>query len=275
MTDRGDSHLFLINALFLKRECLESIRCILFLLNLLEEVELVFENQSFFLISFIMSVALNACGVRPNKQVTLQPSSEVISTSAYVPATSTSTPALTPTDWISALLTTTPTMYPLPTFPPDCGTVTLGSAGTQTIDNSQKILVQGTAILCGQIYFSPIDRPKTISVLEAMIDLDTGTIDTDTADIKFCPGAGSDIFYYLCDVNSKLMKAYGLAGEKQGLPTFDDCSGISEPFESTNDNEPEFACVITNSGNVSRIKVERFNPNEALSLEISFITWEK
>jgi len=234
-------------------------------------------NRFALIILIVTSFICSSCMNERKQPLVLQVPPTIKSSFTSVPATPTPavTPTVTSTDWLSALLTKTPTMYPLPTFSPDCGTVKLGSAGTQTIDTSQKILVQGTAILCGQIYFSPVDRPKTISVIEAMIDLDTGTIGSATADIKFCPGAGSDIFYYLCDVNDVLMKAYGLTGKKQEQPTFDDCSEISRPFESTNDNEPEYACVITGAGNVSRIKVERFNPNEALSLEISFITWEK
>lgn len=226
----------------------------------------------------VTSIVLNACDNELNQSITLQPSPSM-ATSIPIPATSTSTitPTLTPTDWLSALLTTTPTRYPLPTLPPDCGTVKLGSPGTQTIDKSEKILVKGIATLCGQIYFPIVGRPETISVPEALIDLDTGRIDSDAADVEFCPGAGSDIFYYLCNVNNTLMKAYGLTGEKQKQPTFDDCRGTSEPFESTNDNETEYACVITNLDNISRIKVEQYNPlgNDDMALEISFITWEK
>jgi hypothetical protein len=165
-------------------------------------------------------------------------------------------------------------MYPLPTFLPDCGTVKLGGAGTQTTDKSQKILVQGTAILCGQIYFPVIGRPKTISVLEAMIDLDTGTIDSATADIEFCPGAGTDIFYYFCNVNNALLKEFSLLPQDPEQPTFEDCQNVIEPYSRTTDNEPKYACVITNSRNVSRIKIERYNPlDNEMSLEISFITW--
>lgn len=193
------------------------------------------------------------------------------------PVLMTSTPTLTPTDWFYALLTTTPTMYPLPTLPPDCGKVYLGNAGTQTIDNEQKIILQGTAILCGQIYFSPVDTPQTISVPEAVIDLDTGKIDFDTADIEFCPGGGSMIFYYFCNLNNSYVMQYSLNGltmEHAKEPTFADCQSIIEHLSNTSDNEPEYACVITNLGNIARIKVEQYNPIEnIMSLEISFVTW--
>jgi hypothetical protein len=44
----------------------------------------------------------------------------------------------------------------------------------------------------------------------------------------------------------------------------------------SNDNEPEYVCVITNEGHIARVKVEKYNPVEQVSsLEISFITWEE
>lgn len=209
-----------------------------------------------------------------------------LATSTPVPMASTAILTLTtpstssPTSWIIALLTTTPTMYPLPALPPDCGTAKLGSGGTQSIDNPQNILIQGTAILCGQIYFSPVAPPKTIFVIEDMIDLDAGKIDFASADIEFCPGGGSMIFYGICDMNNAFVRVYSLNGltmEHAKEPTFDECQSITAPYGNDHDNEPEYACVITNLGNVSRIKVEQYNPlgKNVMSLEISFVTWKK
>lgn len=237
------------------------------------------KSNSFLLAYLIIAgIVLNACGGKFNQPIKLTPS-PTLATST--PTLSTSTlaviPTLTPTDWFFAMLTTTPTMYPLPTLPSDCGTTKLGSAGTQTIENAQKILVQGTAILCGQIYFSPVDTPKTISVPEATIDLDTGKIDFDTADIEFCPGGGSMIFYGFCNLNNSFVRVFSLDGltmEHAKEPSFEECESGKEPG---NDNEPEYACVITSLGNISRVKVEQYNPlgDAAMALEISFITWEK
>lgn len=52
---------------------------------------------------------------------------------------------------------------------------------------------------------------------------------------------------------------------------------LQHPYGNDHDNEPEYACVITNLGNISRIKVEQYNPlgKNVMSLEISFITWER
>lgn len=226
-------------------------------------------------------IVLNACSAIQNQAPTLQPSLTLAtSTPTRTTSTLTITSTMTPTDWFIAMLTTTPTMYPLPTLPHDCGTAKLGSAGTQTIDNVQKILVQGTAILCGQIYFSPVDRPKTISVPEAMIDLDAGTIVEDYADLEFYPGAGSMIFYRFRNANNSYVMVYSLNGltmEHAKEPTFADCHDITQPIRNDHDNEPEYACVITNLGNISRIKVEQYNPlgDDAMALEISFVTWEE
>jgi hypothetical protein len=228
----------------------------------------------------IASIVLNACSASKNQTPTIQPSLTLAtSTPTRATSTLTVTPTLTPTDWFIAMLTTTPTMHPLPRLPPDCGTVKLGSAGTQTIDKLHKIIVQGTAILCGQIYFSLVDTPKTISVPEAMIDLDTGKIDSATADLEFCPGGGSMIFYGFCNANNSFLMEYSLNGitmEHAKEPTFDDCQGITKYLSADNGNEPEYACVITNLGNIARIKVEQYDPlgDEAMALEISFITWE-
>jgi hypothetical protein len=236
-----------------------------------------------FLVAFLIVViiVLNACNAEMNQSITLQSSyNTTASTSTPLTSTSTVTPTLTPTDWISALLTTTPTMYPLPTLPPDCGKAKLGGIGTQTRDKSHKILVQGIAILCGQIYFPVIGRPETISVIEGMIDLDTGTINSKTADIEFHPGAGSNIWYAIFDTNNAFVEVYSLNGltmEQVKEPTFDECQNITEHYYNAHDNAPIYACVITNLGNISRIKVEQYDPlgNETMALEISFVTWEK
>ncbi len=228
----------------------------------------------------LTSILFNSCANRQGEAVPLKVSSRIESTFTDLPATATLTfaPTLSLTFTEKRLPTATETfVYPLPTLPPDCGKISLGKAGTQTVDHSEQVLIQGTAILCGEIYFSPTVRPRTIPVVEGKLDLDTGTVDVNAADIEFCPGAGSDIFYYLCDINNVLMKAYGFTGEKQEQPTFEDCSEIAQPFESTNDNEPVYACVITNSGNIARRKVEKSDPlgEYVLAWEISFITWEK
>jgi hypothetical protein len=228
-----------------------------------------------------ISIVLNSCGGSMNQSITLQPSPS-LATSTPVPITSTLTvsPTFSPTDWIGALLTTTPPIYPLPTLPPDCGTVKLGDAGTQTIDNSQKILVQGTAIICGQVYtdtYGALWHP--VAIVESMLDLDTGTFGLESADIQFCPGGGTDIFYALCNINETFVEVYSLNGltmERAKEPTFDECQGIARPYYNAHDNVPEYACVITKLGNVSRIKVEIYNPlgDDVMSLGISFITWE-
>ena len=240
------------------------------------------KDNHFLLACLIIAViALNACGGEFNQPINLTPS---LTLAAYTPTPATSTltgtPTLTPTDWFIAMLTTSPTMYPIPTLPPDCGTVKLGSAGTQIIDNTQKILVQGTAILCGQIYFSPVDTPKNISVIEGMIDLDTGTFNAEDADIRFCPGGGSTIFYYFCDINDTAVRKYRFLFENGKLlepeqPPFEECLG-TKPYSGINDDEAKYACVLTNLGNISRVKFEQYDPlDDAMSVEISFITWEK
>jgi len=242
-----------------------------------------------FLLVFLIitGIVLNACGSKLNQSInpTLSPT---LATSTPIPATLTLsitptltvTPTLTPTDWFIVLLTTTPTMmYPLPTLPPDCGMIKLGKAGTQTIDNKQNILVQGTAILCGQIYDSIMGN-ITATVLDGLIDLDSGTLSIEKADLWFCPGGGSTIFYYFCHVNNTEVRKYQFLFENGKVkdpeqPSFEECLG-TKPYTGINDDEAKYACVVTTLGNISRVKMEQYNPlDNVMSVEISFITWEK
>jgi hypothetical protein len=171
-----------------------------------------------------------------------------------------------------------PTIPPIPTLPVGCGTVTLGSPGTQSQDDTRTILIQGNVILCGYIYFPPDRYHETISIPEAMIDLDNGSVGTIEADLEFFPSGGSMIFYYLVSINGARSETWSYSGSQDKYPpepTYADCRSLANPF--SNDNEPEYVCVLTNMGNVSRVKVEQYNPlgNQVLSLEISFITWEE
>jgi hypothetical protein len=243
------------------------------------------KSRCFHFIGLIgITIVLNACGAAQNQTPTLQPS-PTLATSNSVSVTLTLTPTITatipatPTSWINALLTATPTMVvPLSTLPPDCGVVNLGRAGTQTVDNLQKILVQGTVILCGQVYLEgPFLKP--LPIVEAALNLDAGTLGLDSADILFCPGGGTMIFYGFCNLNNSFIRVYSLNGltmEHAKEPTFDECQSIAASGND-HDNEPEYACVITNLRNISRIKVEQYNPlgKNVMSLEISFITWKK
>lgn len=238
-------------------------------------------NRFLFALLIIVGIVLNACVGKSSQLVNLTASPTLV-TSTSVPATSTLTltPPPTPTDWFIVMLTTTPTMmYPLPTLPPGCGMVKLGRAGTQTIDNTQNILVQGTAILCGQLYDSIMGR-ITATIHDGLIDLDTGTFGLENADFWFCPGGGSMIFYYFCDVNNTEVRKYQFRIENGKVldpkqPSFEECLG-TKPYTGINDNEAKYACVVTTLGNISRVKVEQFNPlDRVMSVKISFVTWSK
>jgi hypothetical protein len=196
---------------------------------------------------------------------------------ATVSVTETSTPQLAFT--LTPTLTATPTMYPLPTLPPDCGKVILGRAGTQVIDHTEEILLQGTAIMCGADYLEG-NSLVALPVLSSMIDLDTGRFNTEDADLYFCPGGGSTFFYYFCDVNDTVVKKYrflfenGKAVEPK-QPPFEECLGTL-PYSGINDDEAKYACVTTTLGNISRVKFERYDPlDDVVSVEVSFVTWEK
>ncbi|NTU56314.1 MAG: hypothetical protein HGA79_08700 [Anaerolineales bacterium] len=81
-------------------------------------------------------------------------------------------------------------------------------------------------------------------------------------------------------MNNAFARVYSLNGltmEHAKEPAFDECQSITAPYGNDQDNEPEYACVITNLGNISRIKVEQYNPlgKNVMSLEISFVTWKK
>lgn len=226
-------------------------------------------------------IILSACVSKLNQSINLIPSPTLATSTPTIPtSTLTVSPTMNLNDLYIAMLTTTPTAPPLPTLPSDCGTVKLGSAGTQTIDNTQKILVQGTAILCGQTYVSIVGSRITATILEGLIDLDTGTFNVENADFWFYPGGGSTIFYYFCDVNNTEVRKYQFLFENDKVldpkqPSFEECLG-TKPYTGINDDEAKYACVVTTLGNISRVKVEQFDPlDNVMSVEISFITWEK
>lgn len=229
----------------------------------------------------IASIVLNACGGESNQPINLTPSPTLSTSTPTIPTVPlTVSPTMNLSDLYIAMLTATPTAPPLPTLPPDCGSVKLGVAGTQTIDNTQEILVQGTAILCGQIYVSIVGSTITATVREGLIDLDTGTFNEENADFRFCPGGGSTIFYYFCDVHNTEVRKYRFLFENGTVidpkqPSFEECLG-TKPYTGINDDEAKYACVVTTLGNISRVKAEQFDPlDDVMSVEISFVTWGK
>ncbi|MFN8400061.1 MAG: hypothetical protein U0X74_08600 [Anaerolineales bacterium] len=168
-------------------------------------------------------------------------------------------------------------------FPPDCGTTNLGEPGTQTEENNHSILVEGTAVLCnhGSLYqeeFPPdvVPRLVVIPLREAMLDLDSGTTNIESADIGFGV-SGTMNFYGINEINNaqaSIWSLNGLTSEHAPQPTFEQCKGLDKSY--SNDNEPEYVCIITNEGYIARVKVEKYNPVEQVSsLEVSFITWDE
>jgi len=189
--------------------------------------------------------------------------------------TSTSIPSETPTPTNTASPTPSLAPFPSPTLPPDCGTTKLGKPGTQTKESNHPVLVEGTAILCNQGSLFE-DYPKVIPLRDAMLDLDTGSANIETADIGFSVG-GTMNFYGISDINNaqaSMWSLNGLTNEHPPQPTFIQCKELDNSY--SNDNEPEYVCVITNEGHIARVKVEKYNPVEQVSsLEISFITWDE
>ena len=109
-----------------------------------------------------------------------------------------------------------------------------------------------------------------------MLDLDLGSANLETADIGF--GVDGTMNFYSIDAINKatasIWSLNGLTGEHAPQPRFDDCKELAITY--SNDNEPEYVCVITNQGHIARVKVEKYNPVEQVSsLEISFITWDE
>jgi hypothetical protein len=184
-------------------------------------------------------------------------------------------PSETSTPTISITATSSLTPFPSPTLPANCGITKLGKPGTQTKDSNHSPLVEGVAILCNQGSLFE-DFPTVIPLREAMLDLDSGSATIETADIGFGVD-GTMNFYSIDPINNALASIWslnGLTGEHAPQPTFDQCKELNISY--SNDNEPEYVCVITNEGHIARVKVEKYNPVEQVSsLEISFITWEE
>lgn len=193
------------------------------------------------------------------------------------PPTLTPKPTLTQTP--SPTLTSTPIIAdaalptPAAVFPKACGMVVLGKAGTQSQDKTHPVLVQGTVILCAELFSPDGTFVSSLPTLQTTLDLDTGTPGTDQADIFFDVSGRRDLFDGLFSINGALDRLWAIGGDTpMREPTFDECETLSDLF--WNDNEPSYVCVITNAGHVARIKVEQYSPfKDVLSIKISFITW--
>jgi hypothetical protein len=234
----------------------------------------------------VINIVSSSCAAGQNQPMVVRTSPPLETTitpvqiSPPLEITATSVPAIPTPTWglnlrvgtTTPMPTATPT-FVLPTLPPDCGKVKLGRAGTQIIDYKESILIQGIAIMCGATY---VEGHSIIAlpVLQSMFDLDTGTFNVEDADLQFCPGGGSTLYYYFCDINHTVVRKYQ-AYEKPKQPPFEECLG-TKPYSGVDDDEAKYLCVVTTLGNISRVKVEQYNPvDDTLSFKISFITWKR
>lgn len=220
---------------------------------------------------------ISGCSRAPDVvRVSEQNPTVTVSASAVSSMTPTLKPSQTASPPISTPLTPSFTPYPTSTLPPDCGTVRLGKPGTQKHEGTQSVLVEGTAILCNYVDLFENYPDKVVPLLEAMIDLDSGSPNLELADIGFGV-SGTMNFYNISEINdaqASIWSLNGLTGEHPPQPSFEECKELATTY--SNDNEPEYVCVITNERHVARVKVEKYNPVEQVSsLEISFITWEE
>lgn len=207
--------------------------------------------------------------------------------------TQTLTPTLTPepTETPTPQPTITETSTPRPTlvFPKACGAVTLGKPGTQSQDKTHPVLVQGTAILCNEIFRDGPDESgffTSLPIDQARLDLDTGKTGSEDADIWFDVFGGSMFFFGISEINHSETATVEIRSneydytERPREPTFDECQDLDNlKSKYHTDNEPNDVCVITNAGHIARIKVEKFSPidtniSETYSIKISFITWD-
>ena len=187
--------------------------------------------------------------------------------------TKAATATLRPT--ATAVPTSTPTLPPLPTLPPACGTIVSSHPGSQTLGEAWPVLAQGEVVLCAQVYVSP-DGPQVVTVQEALLDLDAGVFGELESDVEFEVSGGSMLFYGLLARNQASIDIWSLNGltlEHARQPTAEECRNRTNPF--ANDNEPEYACLTTSEGNISRLKVEEYNPlgKAVLAIRLSFVTW--
>jgi len=228
----------------------------------------------------VLLVILGACAaptVAPT--ATLPPAPTITPTVSQYP-TGTMTKTLKPTRTSRPTHTRTPTNTPWPTppLPNECGTVVLGKPGTQSQDTTHPVLVQGVAILCTSLFLADDNFLRSIPMAEAMLDLDSGSPGWERADLEYAVSGRRYLFTFLGSFGKALDAPWSLNGltrEHAPEPTFEECKVLSRLF--SNDNEPQYVCVITEEGHVSRIKNEQYDPVKAkdiYSLKISFITWD-
>lgn len=190
------------------------------------------------------------------------------------------TPAISHTPILSPALTpaNSDTPFPTATLPVNCGTVELGTPGTQgSTDNSAPpVLVQGTAILCiNRSLFSDQDYATIVPFREAMLDLDSGNVDVEMADIAYYQSGTMDFDGFL-NVNGASVELWtfyieGTQVREPPQPTYEQCK---QRLSQRTEEEPVYLCVITNNGHVARVKGEQFSPLQGISsIKISFVTW--
>ena len=217
----------------------------------------------------VLLFMLGSCGVAPTVQPTRPLSSTPHATETLQPMqtlTPTETPTLQPTITYTALPTSSIV------FPKACGRVMFGKPGTQSQDKTHPVLVQGTVILCTDLFLDDADNfLKSIPVPQSMLDLDAGSSEPDHADMMLYISGRHYLFFTTFSIHQALEREWAIPAERE--PTFDECETLSDLFGG--DNEPAYVCVITNAGHVARIKMEQYSPFKSIySVMISFITWD-
>jgi len=107
-----------------------------------------------------------------------------------------------------------------------------------------------------------------------LIDLDTGTTQSERSDLEFEVTAGSMVFYKLTPV-----KGAWLSPVSETEPGLNGCLHMQKDMQQDHGDprisEGVYFCVLTNASHLAQIKVERYNPlgPYVLALEVSFITW--
>ena len=209
----------------------------------------------------------------PTTTSTHNPTATITSTRTKVP-TYTPKPLVefkTPTTEIDATIAHLPT----PELPDECGTVQLGLPGTQSSENSDQIILSGTAILCAAVYsetYSVLKYP--FPLFEGQLDLDSGVIGfSRNADIEYTESGGSMVFHDLFVVNDAAGMRWSYNFEKPPEPSFEACRDLVDTYNIN--NGPFYLCVTTTDGNISRVKIEEFGvlKDYRFSIKISFITW--
>jgi hypothetical protein len=104
------------------------------------------------------------------------------------------------------------------------------------------------------------------------LDLDSGKRTPSGGDIKYSVSRGTMTFYYFEPVNDAMALLMG-----PNAPDYQGCESKLSEFKTTNipdANVGDYICILTNSGSIAQLMVQRVAPHGEGTIEVRYAIWE-